>query len=434
MSRGILRAIVSIVTGGFLVLTGAIYLSNNSRPSAAEAEGQLAQISTTLELISDNVASNVIHGWQTNRLIRYHGMYYASGVLPNPGEEYFWDRKGVFYRRKHDGSWAVAGHLPSNPYTMLVGPDGRFWAVAPSSYENCHVYRMKHPLDFHSFEEVYNGTCSYLGASVSPEGNFLILHAERSDFQAFNPNAVIAAFYDHETGKWYKSRLVTPEGRYGYEGIILRGRKALAVLNSAIADPKAVPKPPHYSWRHVRLALCEDLTKGEWVNKPWLMPEYGDTFLQDLIAGPDGDAYLAYGYREASSLEELAKTPMRHYIAHIRWDLSVDIYPTGVPAGPTKLLVDSRGDWYLLGRVRAGEPLHLWRLDPKAGFKAVEEYELPGTEKLQGYVLDVLNPVRFGGEGDGDTVHVLSAFYPKGSERVQLWHAYFDLPVKERQE
>jgi len=88
--------------------------------------------------------------------------------------------------------------------------------------------------------------------------------------------------------------------------------------------------------------------------------------------------------------------------------LSVDIYPTGVPAGPTKLLVDSRGGWYLLGRVRAGE--------------------------LQGYVLDVLNPVRFGGEGDGDTVHVLSAFYPKGSERVQLWHAYFDLPVKERQE
>ena len=55
----------------------------------------------------------------------------------------------------------------------------------------------------------------------------------------------------------------------------MQGRSALAVLNSAIQDKNANPVPPHYSWRHVRLARCEDLTKGKWVNKPWLMPKYG---------------------------------------------------------------------------------------------------------------------------------------------------------------
>ena len=57
---------------------------------------------------------------------------------------------------------------------------------------------------------------------------------------------------------------------------------------------------------------------------------------------------------------------------------------------------------------------------------------------LEGYVIHTLEPVRFGGEDDGDTIHVVSARYvnnqgqkPAQDEkptRAQLWHAQFDLP------
>ncbi len=414
----------------------AIAIEGVSALSADETSGmtaQLPQITTTLELVSDNVASNVIHGWQTNRIIKYDGLLYASGDAIQPNERDFWDHSGIFFRRNPAGQWTEAGPLPYNPYTMLVGPEGRFWAVAPSAYSNAHVYHMSRALDFDSFQEVHNGTCSYLGASVSPEGNFLVLYAERTDFQINVPNAVIAAFYDQPTGQWYTSRLVTPEGRYGYEGIILRGRKALAVLNSAIADAKANPTPPHYNWRHVRLARCDDLTKGEWINQGWLMSEFGSTSLQDLMVGPDGNAYLAYGHVGGSTYEEASSKPFLHYIARIRDDLSVETFPTGISAAATRILVDSKGGWHLVGHPSSGGNLHLWDLDPDEGFQAVTEYELPGTDILEGYVIHTLRPERFGGEDDGDTVHLLTAHYIAANDaeakHAELWHAYFQLPV-----
>jgi hypothetical protein len=177
------------------------------------------------------------------------------------------------------------------------------------------------------------------------------------------------------------------------------------------------------------LARCDDLTQGQWINQPWLMPEYGDTALQDLRVGPDGNAYLSYWHRSAASLEELAQIPLRHYIARLHEDLTTEVYPTGLEAEATRLVVDSQGKWFLVGRPKSGGNLHLWLLDSAHGFQATQEYELPGTDKLQGYVTHTLRPERFGGEGNSDTVHLLNCSY--ASDHAQLWHACFNLPSQE---
>ncbi|MSS71380.1 MAG: hypothetical protein EXS64_07810 [Candidatus Latescibacteria bacterium] len=391
-------------------------------------------IPTRSELISRQVSATTIHGWQTCRLVRYESALYASAARPNPEAKHFWEHEGVFFRRGPDGSWDEVGGLPFNPYTMCVGADGTFWAVAPSSYGDCHVYRTAGPKALTRFEEVHTGTCSYLGAGVGPEGNFLVLYAESGQSTAGDPNGVVAAFHDRTTDRWHRSRIETPEGRYGYEGIILRGRKALVVLNSSLTDPEhSDGKDTKYSWRHVRLARCDDLTKGEWVNRGWLMPQDGKTSLQDLIVGPDGGAYLSYSHVAAPSHEalmEVGRVP--HCIARIHDDLSVDVFETGLNASSTRLIVDARGGWHIIGRAGSGN-LRLWDLDPEQGFRPGNERQLAGTEKIEDYVIHTLRPERFGGEGDVDTVHLMGttcAPDPPGKERgdVELWHVSFRLP------
>ena len=250
--------------------------------------------------------------------------------MDDPTATNTWKCTGAYFRRKPGGKWEKIGAIAQAPYQMLMGSGGRIWEVAPSDYAKAEVLHMKRPLDFTSFEMPYCGACAYLGASVSREGNFLLLHAEAGQMEAFHPNALVGAFYEKASGKWHRSRFETPEGRYGYIGIILKGRRALAVLNSALADPKAVPEPPHYSWRHVRLARCDDLRKGGWTSQGFLMPQYGDTALCDLIGGPDGRAYLAYRYRGGDSLQAVREQPMLHYIARIDHDLNTQVFATGI--------------------------------------------------------------------------------------------------------
>lgn len=400
--------------------------------AAARAEPPKALMSS-VELIADHLDSGVIHGWHSNRLIRFGGQLYSSGVVHDENARNTWKRTGAFYRREKDGHWTTLAAFPQSVYTMMVDPSGIFWEAAPSDYANSLTFRMERPLDFKSFDRVYTGTCAYMGMGISPEGNVLILNAETGDMQAFVPNAITSEFYDHATGKWSRSRMVTPEGRYGYMGMILQGKRALAVLNSAIQDRKANPVAPHYSWRHVRLARCDDLTRGEWVQVPWLMPEYGGTALQDLALGPDGNAYLAYSNVSGSSYEETQKKPTLHYVARIKWDLTIEAFPTGLDhVGATRMLLDHAGGWHLVGR--AGNLLHLWDLDAANGFKPTHEYVLPGTEKLQGYVIHTLRPERFGGQSDGDTVHLVTASYEPDpadptKQTAALWHCSFHLPV-----
>jgi hypothetical protein len=385
----------------------------------------LNAVRTQAERIAQ-VSSAVIHGWHSNLILKYRGTLYVCGIVADPGLADAFKHHGVFFRREPDGAWSEVGVVPHAVYSMSVGPDGRFWAVAPNSFQEAQVYRMTRPLDFGSFTEVYNGTCSYEGAGVSPEGNFLMLYAESTQMAAFTPNAVRSAFYARETGEWHESRMVTPEGRYGYEGIILRGRTAIAVLNSSIRDPEATPTPPHYSWRHLRLAGCDDLATGAWRQRPFVMPRFGYTGLQDLMLGPDGNAYLLYLNQTGETLEEAQSAPMTQYLARIHPDLSAEVFTTGMKPSPAKLFCDRRGRWFLVAEL---EPYyHLWQLDPDAGFSPVKEWELPGTEVLEGYICHTLRPERFGGEVDGDTIHLMTARYLPGTELAELWHVCFELP------
>lgn len=157
--------------------------------------------------------------------------------MSNPTAGDYWDHGGAFFRRD-DGRWTEIGRLPFNPYTMAVAPDGAFWVVAPPSYTECRVYRSRAPEDLSQLEEVHRGSCSYLGAAIGSEGNFIVLYAEFADSTAGTPNAVTAAFYERASDRWHLSRIATPEGRYGYEGIVLTGKRAIAVLNSSLTDPE----------------------------------------------------------------------------------------------------------------------------------------------------------------------------------------------------
>ncbi|MEN6665782.1 MAG: hypothetical protein ABFD85_17455 [Phycisphaerae bacterium] len=398
----------------------------------------LPALPVRFELVSDQVDVATIHGWNTCRLLKLDGALYASGLAARAEDDKTdnWAaQKGIVFRRSDDGKWRrIAGGLP-RIYTWAAGAEGTVWAVAPSWYTNTHTYRSGKGPDFSAgaFKKVYDGTCSYEGVGASPEGNFLLLHAKSSNMKAGTANAIVAAFWEQAAGKWHYSELPTPEGRYGYAGVIVRGNKALAVLQSSMEDPAANPEPPHYSWRHVRLARCDDLTKGVWVSRRWLAPAYGATSLYDLVAAPDGCAYLSYLHAGADTREALAKTPARHYIARIHDDLSTEVFATGLQLDAARLVLDSKGGWHIVARPALGGNLHLWTLDAATGFTAVKEYDLPGTESLKGYVLHTLNPGRFGGQDDGDTIHIMSTNIlraPEGGKlnRAELWHAYFKLP------
>ncbi len=414
-----LSALLALVAA----LAAMLDLPCNIRAQPAEP---LPVVTAKAELVADDLSSSVIHGWQSSRLLKYHGVLLACGTIDNPKSPDEFKTSGVFLRRNTDGAWKPVGSLPHAVYSMCIGPEGEVWAIAPHGYSSAQIYRTRQPVDFGSFEEVFNGTCAYEGASVSPEGNFLLLYAESPQMQAFVTNAVWAAFYEKATGKWHKSRMITPEGRYGYEGIIVRGKSAIAVLNSAIQDPKANPVAPHYSWRHVRLARCEDLTKGEWVQQSFVMPAFGGTSLQDLMRDPDGNAYLVYNNQSSDTLDGLQKAPYVEYIVRIHPDLRTDRFTPGISPGPAKLFCDRKSRWFMAGRT--GKDYHLWRLDPDKGFKPVKEWRLEGTDVLEGYVCHTLRPERFGGETDGDTIHLMTAKYLKAPDRAQLWHVYFSLP------
>jgi hypothetical protein len=405
-----------------------IALAASSRAQTVSAPPRA--VPARVEKIADAVSATTIHGWNTCRLLRRGGVLFASAAVSNPNATEYWDHAGAFFRQD-DGRWSEIAKLPFNPYTMAVAPDGTFWVVAPPSYTDCRVLRSRTPGDLATLEEVHRGTCSYLGAAVGPEGNFLVLYAHSADSNAGTPNAVIAAFFDHATGTWHTSRIETPEGRYGYEGIVLRGKQAFAVLNSSLTDPDhSDAKGTRYSWRHVRLARCDDLTKGEWIQSGSLLPQDGKCALQDLIVGPDGDLYLSLSHVAAASHAELlAIESVPHRIARIHADLSVESFETGLQVGSSRLLVDPSGNFHLIGRWGAGG-LRLWDLDRAQGFHAGESREITGSDPLEDYVVHTLCPERFGGEGGGDTVYLLgtrSPPDPPGKERadVELWLASF---------
>jgi hypothetical protein len=401
----------------------------------APAQAVGPAIPTVLERISEEQWPSVIHGWHANRILKVKGTLYAIGLLPAPaGRDERFGTRGTFYRRDADGNWTEIGSGLSHLYSALAGPDGRLWGVSNSGYDNFTLSRSVSPGDATEWETVHTGVNFYSGAGMSPEGNVLAIYAETQDFDRGKYNSLITAFYDRETDRWYRSGIPTPEGRYGYVGIILRGRRGFAVLNSALRDAEANPVPPHYTWRHVRLAYCDDLRRGRWTVKAWLMPAYGSTTLQDLIEGPDGAAYLAYSHVGGATRAEIGGRPALHYIARITMDrrLKVTVSSTHLAVSSSRLFVSSQGSWFVAGRPAGGTTLWLYELDPSSGFLATERRELPGTDVLQGYMIYPLRPERFGGEGDGDVVHLVSAEQlPAGEgrpERAVLWHAAFRLP------
>ncbi|MFA6241859.1 MAG: hypothetical protein WC655_13075, partial [Candidatus Hydrogenedentales bacterium] len=302
--------------------------------AGASAQGTPA-ITVKAELVSPKVHPGAIHGWHSNRLLMVAGSLYACATVPSPnGEnaEHPHENPGHIFRREPDGTWVQVGETAFPPYIMCADSKQRIWMMGASGWDRLHVLRTRLPRDFSTLEEVYQAKNAYFGASISPEDNVLVLSATDQEQAAGKANSLTAAFYDATQDKWFESSVDTPEGRYGYEGILIKGNSAFAVINSSLYDPEhADAAGGRYSWRHARLIASADLRKKRWRNRPWLMPTDGRTPLQDLIQGPDGNAYLAYAHVGAASHVELAAmlaTP--HYIARISPELDVAEYPTGL--------------------------------------------------------------------------------------------------------
>ena len=390
--------------------------------SAASGQG-LPEIVATVEVVSDAVKARTIHGWHSSRLVMYDGALYAAATVADPDGINDWQDRGLLYRRDASGGWRVVGETPNQPYHMCVGADGRFWVIAPARYHTAEVFRSRAAGNLGDLEMVYNGTCAYLGASVNADGDFLLLHARDG---TSIPNAVIAKFYDAATGVWHTSEFPTPEGRCGYEGIILRGQSALAIVNSSANPPPQDATAQESSpWRTVRLARCDDLTEGQWVTRAWLDPPYGSTGLADMYV--DGDVtYLTFSHRAATSLAAYGDTPGGNYIARIGRDLSVESFPFPVGVGGGRIVRDTAGGFAFVGR--SGDEMHLWDMDVGDGFALSNERRLVGTAgKLTNYVIHTLRPQRFGGETDGDTIHLLGTTVTDNPDRETLYHVSFAL-------
>jgi len=399
-------------------------------------------IDATIEQVAEAVSPGTLHGWHSSRLLKFDGaLYFMASKICSEGLPVDSDAaaRTLVFRRDLSGgdAWDEIADIPQRCYTSVVDPRGRMWAFHPWDFNRITVYRSGPGMDLETFVPCYDGTCFYGGTGVDATGNCLILHSEDTNHMPRFPNRMMAAFYDAETDSWHRSRMETPEGRFGYVGIVLHGRSATAMLQSTIYDPTAAPSHNGYNWRLIRLARCEDLRKGAWVQRPFLMPAFGETHLYDMIEGPDGQTYISYKHRGGEeSFEAIADDPKPTFITRVHDDLSTDVYELEMDASATRLFIDSAGQWYMVGHLPDTETLHLWRLDPEGGFKPTAEWVLNGTESLRGHILHTLRPERFGGEGSGDTVHLVTAArhadYEPGEEHpVTIWHGRFDLPSSE---
>jgi len=386
-----------------------------------------------VEPIARGIKLRTIHGWHSSRLVKYDGHLYAAVTVLDPDAANAWKDKGLIYRRQDNGRWDVVGELPNQPYHMMVDPAGRFWVIAPSNYDKCEVFRSGPGGDLSRWELVYNGTCAYAGGAIDPEGNVLLLHALHVGNRA-EPNAVVAAYYHAATDTWHTDQVPTHEGRYGYMGMYLDGRRAFAVIDSSGVEPPLDADAEQATpWRDFRMVRFDDLTEaGRWCSVPWLVIPYGWSSPIDMIRDDAGDIHFRFSSSGAVTLAQRRDAKAGYYSARIDPDtMRLEIHEFPIRDGSGRYLRDSAGRWYLLGRKNGY--LHLWRLDRENRFAVVDEWRIGGTAgKFQNYVLHTLRPARFGGEADGDTIHVATTDWVRDKARqdtdATLWLATFCLP------
>jgi hypothetical protein len=395
------------------------------------------EIQTRVEFVTDGVKKGTLHGWHAGHMLCYGGALYFMATKyrdeEHPAGAEGLDRTLIFKKDlTADTPWEKTADIALRAYTSCVDGRGRYWAFSPRGFSFSIVWRSRDNMDFDTLDRIYDGRNFYGGMGVDNDGNFLLMETEDTNHTPRFPNAMLTLFNDADTDTWHKGRMELPEGRFGYVAVVVRGRSATAVMQSTQFDPEVSRTEFGYNWRLVRLARCEDLMKGEWAQRRFLMPKYGDTHLKDMIEAPDGGICLGYQHRGGDTFEEASAKPKLNYITRIMPDLSTDVFRPGLSAPVQRLYVDSRGGWYALGRAEEQERVRLMRLNPDAGFESTAEWELAGTERLD--MLYTLRPERHGGDGTGDTVHLMTG--PRSTDRnadpggrLEVGHCRFDLPV-----
>lgn len=397
----------------------------------------MSKIKPYIELIRNPVNTCTIHGWNTGRLFRQDGTLYFAANVPRPSgnDDADWaqDRGLIFHRPEGADRWEERAEIPPRFYTGCVDGDGRCWIVDPQEFSRVKLWRTRAAMNFEKLDLMYQGTCAYLGAGVSPDNSFLFMHAEDTNHTVRFPNAMIGVYYDRPTDSYHLSRIETPQGRFGYVGIIQTGRKAIALLQLTQYDPEVEPNEPYYNWRMIKLVRCDDLIEGKWTEQPVLERAFGQTQMQDMMRGPDGMIYTSCKHRGGDeSYEVTQELPFTNRIIRVAEDLSFETFFPDIDSDSTRLFFDSRGHMYAVGR--NGGILHLWKLDIDDGMKVTSHWPLEGTEKMAGGIMHTLRPERFGGEGDGDTIHLATSNPDPGGfgstvRELELWYTRFELPV-----
>ena len=401
-------------------------------------------IDVTVEQVSPEVGSATLHGWNTCRLVKTGGALWFAANKPSPDDDDGSDwlvQRTLMYRRelRVGGKWELAEDIDPRTYTCCVDHLGRFWSISPKHFNYITLWRSAPNMGLDDLVRCYDGRCAYLGMGVDRViGNHLLMHTEDTNHMPRFPNPMITVFYDAQTDSWAKSQIEMPEGRFGYVGIMVRGRKAVVMMQSTQFDPIVEPNEPHYNWRLLKLARCDDLLEGKWVTRPLAMRKFGQTLPSDMVEMPDGRILIAYKHRGGDESYEATQEKRYAFTLSIvnPDDLSFETFTPHIDIEPSgRLFLGSDKRWYLVGKPAENAAWRLWRLDADNGFEPTADWDLPGTEVLKS-MLHTLRPDRVGGEDDGDTIHLASSDAPGVSfgdprDRFGIMHAHFKLPVGE---
>jgi len=64
----------------------------------------------------------VIHGWHSNHLLKYNGVLYADGRVPDPAAKNTWKCSGALWRREGEGKWTQVAAVKQAMQDLALDP------------------------------------------------------------------------------------------------------------------------------------------------------------------------------------------------------------------------------------------------------------------------------------------------------------------------
>ncbi|MBI2191159.1 MAG: hypothetical protein HYU36_04165 [Planctomycetes bacterium] len=398
------------------------------------ASSSVASLSThpaQWELIGRGQDIGAVHNGHAGRIFKWNGRLFARGA------------NGVYAERLDDGSWRHSRE-PFG-YVSFLDPQGRLCGFDSSyDYSRWHTLR-RAPVAgvIEGFQVVRDDLApGYSGGGIDTRGNMLLVAGAQSErwwsCETYQPATHYAAntgrtpvhwhFYDAPTDQWTDG-IIWKDSLFSYHMVLVQGRRAFMV---DIEDHMA-GEPTPTNWHNARftrlhLHATEDATEGFWDLYPVRENENGWVIPQGLGMDSRGRLFILYAHDERRWMDT---PPNRLELALFDpGSRSFSFVDLG-PGGHGQVFLDERGRYHLLSFESAyfcrnvHTPM-VYRVSPgpdPADWSSPVVIE--GSDRLGEHIF-TLDPNRFGGEGNDDTVHlwVIKPTFPFAPDD----YPYNDLP------